>query len=155
MDVASVVAMIVVVVLVVGLTWLGVRLMSEPWWPALLFQQVHRAGLIGTSLFAVAVGLAVLCALALPLNAAVAALLSLFVLFGPMLACRLAAWRAWHQDKGSENDQSDLRSRAADVRNLRNERMDLPQRVKPGKPWSTYIIDAERARRQAAYRPPG
>lgn len=145
---STMVALAIVVLGIAGILWLALVVLNQPWWPALLFQQQYRPRIVSFSIIALAGILGAISAALLPFEAILPAAVSIWFLFGPMIACRLSAWLAWRRDP------VELRSRAAAVRNRRNERLEMAEQVSAEKVWSSYIIDAERAIKQARYRPP-
>ena len=75
---------------------------------------------------------------------------------GMLLAIVLTPWlaKAWASTAAFRRDTPEMREAAAATRNETVERQGDGQRVKASKRWRNYIIDAERARRTAAYELP-
>lgn len=126
---------------VLGLTWI----LGGPWWPTVAFQAGQRGkavhGLLWKS-FLVAVVPSTLMIGASGLASGVL----LWVIFAPRWIGQHASANAWNDDE----DQPDLRHRALEVRNRRNELLGQPA-LDGAASWPEYIIDAAKAERQRIY----
>lgn len=124
-------------------------LISAPFhWLAIAFMSYCRPRLVLTR--------AATCFMAIWLIAVITLPPGTGAVIGMLLAIFLAPWpsRLWATGAAFHADDSDQRTAAADVRNMRLEGEGSRIRVNADKPWRDYITDSERARLVSIYQLP-